>query len=77
VIGGKFRKVAFLNPGGRGAERVGRGGVLGLVLDGSGFGLGKRSKRYAAVIEDGVVRSIDVDESGIDLSTCSDILLKL
>jgi glutaredoxin/glutathione-dependent peroxiredoxin len=51
--------------------------AVGLVLDGSGFGLGKRSKRYAAIVEDGVVRSIDVDESGIDLSTCSNILLKL
>jgi peroxiredoxin len=29
---------------------------MGLELDGSGFGLGQRSQRYAAVIEDGVVR---------------------
>lgn len=28
---------------------------MGLELDGTGFGLGTRSKRYAAVIEDGVV----------------------
>lgn len=52
-------------------------GAMGLVLDGSGFGMGARSKRYAAVVEDGVVTSIDVDESGIDLSTCSNVLLKL
>jgi glutaredoxin/glutathione-dependent peroxiredoxin len=51
--------------------------AMGLVLDGSGFGMGARSKRYAAVVEDGVVTSIDVDESGIDLSTCSNVLLKL
>jgi peroxiredoxin len=51
--------------------------AMGLVLDGSGFGMGARSKRYAAVVEDGVVTSIDVDESGIDLSSCSNVLLKL
>jgi glutaredoxin/glutathione-dependent peroxiredoxin len=51
--------------------------AMGLELDGSGFGLGKRSKRYAAIIEDGVLTSLDVDEKGIDLSTCSNVLLKL
>jgi glutaredoxin/glutathione-dependent peroxiredoxin len=51
--------------------------AMGLELDGSGFGLGKRSKRYAAILEDGVVTSIDVDVKGIDLSTCSNVLLKL
>ena len=51
--------------------------AMGLELDGSGFGLGKRSKRYAAIVEDGVFTSLDVDERGIDLSTCSNILLKL
>jgi peroxiredoxin len=29
--------------------------AMDLELDGSGFGLGSRSQRYAAVIEDGVV----------------------
>lgn len=29
---------------------------VGLELDGSGFGLGTRSRRYAMVVEDGVVR---------------------
>jgi peroxiredoxin len=51
--------------------------AMGLLLDGSGFGLGQRSKRYAAVLQDGVVTSIDVDEKGIDLSTCSSLLLKV
>jgi len=51
--------------------------AMGLELDGSGFGLGKRSKRYAAIVEDGVLTSLDVDEKGIDLSTCSNVLLKL
>lgn len=51
--------------------------AMGLLLDGSGFGLGQRSKRYAAVLQDGVVESIDVDEQGIDLSTCSSVTLKV
>ncbi|HEY9418011.1 MAG TPA: peroxiredoxin [Pseudonocardia sp.] len=51
--------------------------ALGLVLDGSGFGLGNRSKRYAAVIEDGVVTSLDVDGGTIEASTCSNLLTKL
>jgi peroxiredoxin len=51
--------------------------AMGLLLDGRGFGLGQRSKRYAAVLQDGVVTSIDVDEKGIDLSTCSSLLLKV
>jgi glutaredoxin/glutathione-dependent peroxiredoxin len=51
--------------------------AMGLELDGSGFGLGKRSKRYAAIVEDGVLVSLEVDEKGIDLSTCSNVLLKL
>ena len=49
--------------------------AMGLVMDGSGAGLGKRSKRYAAIIEDGVVTTLNVDESGaIDASACSTIL---
>jgi glutaredoxin/glutathione-dependent peroxiredoxin len=51
--------------------------AMGLVLDGSGFGLGRRSKRYAAILDDGVFTSLDVDEQGIELSTCSNLLLKL
>lgn len=51
--------------------------ALGMVLDGSGFGLGNRSKRYAAVIEDGVVTSLDVDGTAVEASTCSNLLTKL
>lgn len=52
--------------------------AMGLVLDGSGFGLGKRSRRYAAVIEDGVVTRLDVEEGGgITVSTCDAVLSHL
>ena len=51
--------------------------AIGMVLDGSGFGLGNRSKRYAAIIEDGVVTSLDVDGGTIETTTCSNLLSKL
>ncbi|WP_342643013.1 peroxiredoxin [Rhodoligotrophos ferricapiens] len=34
---------------------------IGLELDGSGFGLGMRSKRYAMVVENGVVKALHVE----------------
>lgn len=37
--------------------------ALGLDFDGSGFKLGTRSKRYAMVVEDGVVKSLAVEEA--------------
>jgi len=37
--------------------------LLGLTMDGSGNGLGTRSKRYSMVVEDGVVKSLNVEES--------------
>jgi alkyl hydroperoxide reductase subunit AhpC len=38
--------------------------AVGLVMDGSGFGLGTRSQRYAAVLEDGVVTMLNVEPGG-------------
>ncbi|WP_407528643.1 peroxiredoxin [Methylobacterium oryzisoli] len=37
--------------------------ALGLDMDGTGFGLGVRSKRYAMLVEDGVVRALNVEDS--------------
>ncbi len=36
--------------------------AVGLELDGSGFGLGHRSLRYAMLIEDGVVKVLNVED---------------
>lgn len=35
--------------------------ALGLELDASGFGMGKRSQRFAIVVEDGIVRKLYVE----------------
>lgn len=52
--------------------------TLGLEMDARPFGLGIRSKRYAAVIEDGVVRSLKVDSPGkLEMSTAEEILKAL
>lgn len=37
--------------------------AVGLDFDGSGFGLGTRSKRYAMLIDDGVVTVLNVEEA--------------
>ena len=38
--------------------------ALGLEMDGSGFGLGKRGQRFAMVINDGVVEKLFVEAPG-------------
>ncbi len=38
--------------------------ALGLTMDGSGFGLGERSQRFSAIIENGVVAELNVEAPG-------------
>jgi glutaredoxin/glutathione-dependent peroxiredoxin len=52
--------------------------AMGLSFDGGGFGLGKRSQRYSAVIEDGVITKLNVEPGpGVDVSSCETILSQL
>jgi len=52
--------------------------AMGLELDGSGFGLGTRSQRYAVIIEDGVVTDLAVEsQPGVDVSSADSVLAKL
>jgi peroxiredoxin len=49
--------------------------AVGLEMDGSGFGLGIRSQRYAMVIEDGVVTTLNVEPGpGMTVSAADAIL---
>ncbi len=52
--------------------------ALGLEVDLSGGGLGIRSKRFAAILDDGVVTELAVEEGlGLDVSTADAVLAKL
>ena len=52
--------------------------ALGLVMDASGFGLGKRCMRFAMAIENGIINSIDIEEGGaLDLSSAESQLAKI
>ena len=49
--------------------------ALGLTLDGSGFGLGTRSQRFALVAENGVVKHLAVEPGpGLDVSAAEKIM---
>jgi len=38
--------------------------AVGLEFDASKFGMGKRSQRYAMIVDDGVVKALNVEEPG-------------
>jgi peroxiredoxin len=44
---------------------------LGLDFDGSKFGLGTRSKRFSAVVDNGVVKELNVEDSPGQVTTSS------
>ncbi len=49
--------------------------AIGLEMDGSGFGLGTRSQRYAMVVDDGVVSALNIEAGpGLDVSSAESIL---
>jgi glutaredoxin/glutathione-dependent peroxiredoxin len=51
---------------------------LGLVMDGSGFGLGNRCQRFAMIIDNGVVNSVDIEQPGeMDVSSAESQLAKI
>jgi peroxiredoxin len=67
-------KVLFLSDGN--AEFTKK---IGMDFDGSGIGLATRSKRYAMLVDDGVVKALSVEDSpGVaDVSTAEKMLAKL
>jgi peroxiredoxin len=51
--------------------------AIDLTLDGTGFGMGIRSKRYAMIVDNGVVVDVAVDEKGFEVSSAEAVLAKL
>lgn len=49
--------------------------ALGLGLDASGFGMGKRSQRYSMLVKDGVVTELNVEQGGEFRVSSADYLL--
>jgi len=54
---GAGSKIEFLSDGNGEFAKA-----LDMTLDGSGFGLGTRSKRYAMLVENGVVKKLNVED---------------
>ena len=53
-------------------------GALGLTMDGTGFGLGVRVQRFAAILEDGVVTWLAVEPGpGLTVSSVEEVLQAL
>ena len=50
--------------------------ALGLEMDGSKFGMGPRSQRYSMIVEDGVVKSLNVEQAGEFRVSSADYLLE-
>lgn len=52
--------------------------AIGLTFDGSGFGMGERSQRYAMVVKDQTVEHLFVEEGGaFEVSSAESVLAKL
>ena len=51
--------------------------ALGLDKDASGYGMGVRSKRFAMVVNNGVVELLNVDESGFESSSAEAVIAAL
>ena len=68
---GAAGKVEFLADGNADFARA-----VGLNLDASGFGMGTRSKRYAMLVDDGVVKALNVEDvpSKADISSAGSML---
>ena len=49
--------------------------ALGLEMDGSKFGMGLRSQRYSMIVEDGVVKELNVEQPGEFKVSAADYLM--
>jgi glutaredoxin/glutathione-dependent peroxiredoxin len=49
--------------------------AVGLGMDGSRFGMGKRSQRYSMIVKDGVVKELNVEQGGEFKVSSADYML--
>lgn len=49
--------------------------AVGLAFDASRFGMGKRSQRYSMIVDDGVVKELNLEEGGEFRVSAADYLL--
>ena len=49
--------------------------AVGLEMDGTGFGMGSRSKRYSMIVEDGVVKQLNIEGPGEFKVSAADYML--
>lgn len=50
--------------------------AVGLEMDGTGYGMGLRSKRYSMVVEDGVVKQLNLEKPGAFEVSNAETMLK-
>ena len=50
--------------------------AVGLEMDGSKFGMGQRSQRYSMIVDDGVVKALNVEEPGAFSVSSAEHMLK-
>jgi len=50
--------------------------AVGLEMDGTGYGLGQRSRRYAMVVQDGVVKALNIENPGAFEVSSAEAVLK-
>ena len=51
-------------------------GALGLEMDGSKFGMGRRGQRWSAIVNDGVVEQLNVEEAGAFNVSSADYMME-
>ena len=52
--------------------------AVGLTMDGSGFGMGKRGQRFSMIVEDGIVKELNVEAPGdFSISSAEHMLSQL
>ena len=52
--------------------------AVGLEMDGTKFGMGKRSQRYSMIVDDGVVKTLNIEQPGaFEVSSAEHMLAQL